>query len=290
MSTTIPDVYVQTYENNVRQLAQQGISRARPWCQERQVHSVSHNWERIAQSTAGQKTTRGQATPDNNTVWSRRQSLATTWDVGDLTEQEDIVQMIVDPNSSYAQSHGMAMRRAMDTAIFTAAVGDSRDGDGAAVPFDDVLTQTVGDGTTAITYDIVTEVTEKFLENDIDPSERKVFFITPAQQRKLLQLTEATSRDYTEMGQLRNGYVDNWMGYTWVVSTLLPAGSLGAGTNYGIAMTEKAMGFAVNRDITAQIQQDPSASFAWRVYCASTFGAVRVEDEHIVRVDLTNTI
>jgi hypothetical protein len=182
----------------------------------------------------------------------------------------------------------MAMRRAIDTEIFTNAVGASRDGAGVAVTFP--VAQNIGDGTSAITYDIVTQVTEKFLANDIDPSERKVFFISPAQQRKLLQLTEATSRDYTEMGQLRNGYVDNWMGYTWIVSTLLPEGNLGAGTVYCVAMTEKAMGLQMNRDVTAFVQQDPSASFAWRIYCESTFGAIRVEDEHLVRVDLTETI
>jgi hypothetical protein len=293
MAITIDDVYVNTYEQNVRHLAQQGISRARAWVMERSVQSEAHNWERIAKSTAALKDTADAggaptATPNGQTVWSRRQSVPLAYAVGDLTETDQIVQMIVDPNGAYARSHGMAMRRAMDTEILSKATGDSRDGAGGAVTF--LAGQTVGDGTTAITYDNVTEVTEIFLQNDIDPSERKVFFISPAQQRKLLQLTEATSRDFTEMGQLRNGYVDNWMGYTWVVSTLLPEGSLGAGTNYCIAMSEKAMGFQVNRDVTANIQQDPSASFAWRVYCESVFGAIRVEDEHLVRVDVTNTI
>ena len=296
MAITIDDVYVNTYEQNVRFLAQQGISRARPWCMERSVQSEAHNWERIAQSTALAKVAAdaggaATATPNGQTVWSRRQSVPITMAVGDLTETDQIVQMIVDPNSSYAQSHAMAMRRAYDAEIFTKAVGDSRDGAGAAVAFDAVYSQTVNAGAaSAITYDIVTEVTEKFLENDIDPSERKVFFISPAQQRKLLQLTEATSRDFTEAGQLRNGYVDNWMGYTWIVSTLLADGSTGAGSVYAVAMTEKAMGLQVNRDITANIAQDPSASFAWRIYCESTFGAIRVEDQQLVRVDLSETI
>ena len=302
MAISIDDVYVNTYEKNVRFLAQQGISRARPWCMERAVHSEAHNWERIAKSAAALKATAdvggaATATPNGQTVWSRRQSVPVAYAVGDLTETDQIVQMIVDPNSAYAQSHGMAMRRAIDTEILAKAAGVSKTGAGVDVPFrtaGDIpvgtYDQQVGDGSTAITYDIVTQVTETFLLNDIDPSERKVFFISPAQQRKLLQLTEATSRDFTEMGQLRNGYVDSWMGYTWVVSTLLPEGSLGAGTNYCIAMTEKAMGLQMNRDVTANIAQDPSASFAWRIYCESVFGAIRVEDEHLVRVDVTNTI
>ena len=42
MSATIPAVYVQTYERTVRQLAQQGITRLRPWTQERNVQSEGH--------------------------------------------------------------------------------------------------------------------------------------------------------------------------------------------------------------------------------------------------------
>ena len=285
MAVTIDQVYVNTYENNVRQLAQQGISRLRPYVMERSVQSEAHNWERLAQSTATTKT-RAQATPNGETVWSRRQSVPSTLDVGDVTEVEDIVQMLVDPNSSYAQSHGMAMRRAQDASIIEAAVGDSRDGEGNAVTYD--AGQIVGDGTTAISYDMVTAVTETFLKNDIDPSEEKIFVIGPTQQRKLLQLTEATSRDYNVMNALRTGYVDNWMGYTWIVSTLLqaPAG----GELDCFAMTKKGVGFQVNKDIWAQIAQDPSLSFAWRIYCASTFGAIRVEDEHVVKAHVLDSV
>jgi hypothetical protein len=289
MSATIPNVYVQTYETNVRHLAQQGITRLRPWVAERSVQSEGHNWERIAATAATPKTTRKQATPDDETAWSRRKSIPVTYNTGDVTEQEDIVQMIVDPNSNYARAQGMAMRRAHDDEIISAAVGDSRDGDGNAVTFD--ANQVVGDGTTAITYDIVTAVTEKFMANDIDPDEEKVFVISPEQARKLLQLTEATSGDYNAVRPLTaKGYIESWMGYTWVVSTRLTSPT-GDGSDVDcFAMTRRAIGLQMNKDIWVRISEDPSISFAWRIYCASTFGAVRVEDEQLVKVTLSTTI
>ena len=287
MAVTIDQVYVNTYENNVRFLAQQGVTRLLPYVAVRGVQSEAHNWERLGKSLAVQKTTRKQATPDGETPWSRRQSVPLTWNVGDTTEVEDIVQMIVDPNSSYARSHGMAMRRAQDEAIIEAAVGDSRDGTGSAVTFP--VGQVIGDGSTAITYDIVTAVTEKFMANDIDPDEEKVMVVSPAQARKLLQLTEATSGDYNAVRPLTaKGYIESWMGYTWIVSTLLQSPS--AGQVDCFAMTRRAIGFQMNKDIWARIEQDPSISFAWRIYCASTFGAIRVEDEHIVKVTVNETI
>jgi hypothetical protein len=291
MSATIPAVYVQTYETNVRHLAQQGITRLRPWVDERSVQSEGHNWERMAATIAQQKTTRAQPTPDNETAWSRRKSIPVTYDTGDVTEVEDIVQMIVDPNSNYARAQAMAMKRAYDDEIISAAVGDSRDGDGNAIVFDDT-NQEVGTGLTAITYDLVTQTSEIFMNNDIDPDEGKVFVISPAQARKLLQLTEATSGDYNAMRPLTSqGYIESWMGYTWIVSTRLQDPAINAaGESYCFAMTKKALGLQVNKDIWVEIAQDPSISFAWRIYCASTYGAIRVEDEQLVRLDLTETI
>ena len=287
MGASISNVFIQTYERTVRHLAQQGITRLRPWVEERGVQSEGHNWERIASATATQKTTRKQATPDNDTAWSRRKSIPVTYDVGDVTEPEDIVQMLVDPNSNYAKAHGMAMRRAHDDEIIKAATGDSRDGDGNAVTFP--VGQLIGDGSLSITFDIVTQVSEIFMNNDIDPDEEKVFVISPAQARKLLQLTEATSGDYNALKPLTSkGYIESWMGYTWVVSTRLLAP--GANEVSCFAMTRQALGLQMNKDIWVRVSEDPSISYAWRIYAASSFGAIRVEDEHLVHVHLTDII
>lgn len=287
MGASVENVYVQTYAATVRHLAQQGISRLRPWVMEKSIQSEAHNWDRMAAAVASQKTTRKQATPDNDTAFSRRQSQPKTYDVGDVTEQEDIVQLLIDPNSNYAKAHAMAMRRAHDDEIIAAAVGDSRDGDGNVVAFD--TNQNIGNGTAEISFDFVTEVTEKFMENDVDPDEEKCFVIGPKQARKLLQLAEATSTDFTALRPLQaKGYVDNWMGYSWIVSNRLQAPA--ADQLHCFAMTKQALGLQMNRDITAKASEDPSISFAWRIYCMSTFGAVRVEDEHLVRAHLADTV
>jgi hypothetical protein len=287
MGQSVEQVYIETYENTVRALAQQSISRLRPWVVERSVQSEAHNWERLGTQEAVQKTSRLAATPEQDYPFSRRTSIPLTWHTGDSTEQEDIVQLLIDPNSNIAQAQGKAMRRAHDDAIIEAAVGDSRDGDGNAVTF--LASQNVGDGTSSINFDIVTEVTEKFMANDVDPDEQKVCVISPAQARKLLQLTEATSGDYNAVRPLTSqGYIESWMGYSWLVSTRLqsPAG----GQEYCFAMTRKALGLQMNKDIWVRVAEDPTVSFAWRIYAASTFGAIRVEDEQLVRLHLSQTI
>ena len=56
------------------------------------------------------------------------------------------------------------------------------------------------------------------------------------------------------------------------------------------AFTDRALGLQINRDVSARVEEDPSVSFAWRVYCFMTMGAVRVEDEQIVWLQVGNTL
>lgn len=287
MAISISNVYVQSFENIVRHLAQQSESRLRMTVIERAVSSEKHNWETMGQNAATEKTTARVATPENDSAWDRRVSVAKTYHVGDSTEQEDPVQMLVDPNSNIAYSLGMAMKRAQDDDTIAACTGTALDGAGAAIPFP--AGQVVGDGTGVFSFDGVTEVYEKFMENDIDPSETKYMVVGPVQLRKMQQLTEYTSSDYMNIKALAtNGFVKAWMGFDWIVSTrlLAPAG----GEISCLAYTKRAMGFQMNRDITARVQEDPSISFAWRIYCHGTWGTVRVEDEQIVHWHLLDSL
>ena len=119
---------------------------------------------------------------------------------------------------------------------------------------------------------------------------RKVAVIGPKQAQKLLHLVQATQSFYVgqALALISNGFVSNWMGFDWVVSNrlLVPV----AGQISCLAFTKRALGFQVNRDITAKVAEDPSLSFAWRIYAAMTMGAVRTEDEHIVHLRVKNAI
>lgn len=288
MSTTIDKIYVQTFERNLRFLAQQEISRLRGHVTERGVDGINHNWERLGSKEATLKTTRAQATPVADFVFSRRVSIAKTWNIGELVEQEDPSQALVDINSGLTQSMGYAMRRAFDNEIIAALGGASLDGDGNAVPYG--AGQLIGTGIAPISFDIVTQVQEKFMNNNIMPDVPKVYVVGPVQIRQLMQTTEATSSDYVrqKLDQLSaTGIVPSWMGFTWICSTLLD--SSGAGKLYNYAFTKRGIGLQVNKDISAFIQQDPSRSFAWSLYCMSVFGATRVEDEHVVKIDVLNS-
>ena len=286
MTITIDKVYIETFEENVRHLAQQSEARLRRHVTEKSKQSEKHNWDRLAPGTATKKTSARTSTPANDRTWSRRVSVAETWHDGDTVEQEDPVQMLIDPNSSLTRNLSMSMARAFDDVIITAATADALDGDGGtnALP----AGQVVGDGTGVITLDTALAVQEVFEKNDVDPEIPKCFVIGPTQKRKLMQLMEVTSGDFQNMKALATGYLPNWLGFTWIVSNrlLAPAG----GEISCLAFSPYAIGVQVNRDISARVAERPDLSFAWQFYTFMTLGAVRVEDEHLVHVHLKDAM
>jgi hypothetical protein len=290
MANEVSPAFIRTFQDNVRFLAQQGRSYLRPWVQEVSAKSAGHRWDRLAKGAVAATPTINthalRATPNANTAFSGRLSTPKLYDTGNIVNLEEPEQMLIDPNSAYVRSHGMTIARAFDQEIINAAVGTSKDEAGGSVAF--VGGQSIGSGATAFSFDLVTEVSEKFMTNDIDPMEQRVFVIGPKQARRLLQMAEVTSGDYNALRPLQSmGYVENWMGYTWIVHNGLtaPAG----GELYCFAMTKSAIGLQVAKDYSVEMAKDPTQSFAWRLYGSMLAGAVRVEDEQLVRVHVANS-
>ncbi len=289
MASTIDQAYISTFENILRHLAQQAETKLRAHVQERGKQSKDHAWERLGTSEVVQKTSRLTPTPVADTPWSRRLSVAKTFHNADSTEDADIVQMLIDPNSNLAMSLGYSVKRGWDREIISAATSDALDGDGVTlIPLP--AAQIVGTGyANPISFDMVTEVQERFMNNNIDPDVPKVMVVGPTQIRKLMQLTEQTSADYVKAQALQNyGIVPNWMGFTWIYSTLLNVPA--ADQLDCFAMTKRALGMQMNHEMKVRVAEDPSVSFAWRIYVESTYGAVRVEDEHLVKLEVSDLI
>ena len=290
MAITIDKAFINEYSALVRHLAQQGETRLRPKVYEVSSGGSSYNFERLGPSDAVEKTGRRQATAFIDDTWSRRVAQPRTFNHTLTIEHEDKVQMLVDPQSNYAQSQGASMRRSMDDIIIAAATGTALDGDGAANAFP--AGQVVGDGTAPISFDLVTAVQEQFMVNEIMPDEPKCMVVSPVQARKLMQLTENTSADYVSREQLQKlnstGIALGWMGFDWVISNrlLAPAG----GELSCLAFTKRALGLAVNQDTFTRITENPEKQYMIQVFSQWTMGCVRTEDEHIVHLHVKDSL
>ena len=290
MAITIDKAFVEQYRDLVIHLAQQGETRLRPHVTEVSLRGEAYNFDRLAETAAVQKTQRRLDTVYVDDTWSRRVAVPQTWNHTMTIEHEDKVQMLIDPESAYAENQAMAMRRQWDDLIIAAATGDALDGDGGTNAFP--ASQKVGDGSMEISFDMITEVQELFLSNEIPTDVPKVMIVGPKQIRKLMQLTEQTSADYVRREALQKlaswGIVPNWMGFTWIMSNrlLVPV----ADQLSCLAFTKRALGLAVNQDIFVRIGENPAKSYMIQVFSQFTGGCVRVEDEHIVHMHVADTV
>ena len=287
MAPTIDSAFIEEYEDNVRHLSQQMETRLRPHVYEVSSGGEAYNFERLDSTDAIEKTGRRVPTEYVDDEWTRRVAQPKTFNHTMTIEHEDKVQMLVNPDSNYARNQAMAMNREMDALIIQACSGDALDGEGVLNPIP--AGQIIGDGTTPISFDLITASQERYMEEEIMPDVAKIMVVGPTQIRKLMQLTEQTSSDYVQAQALqRYGIVPNWMGYTWIVSNLLEAPAVDE--LYCLSYTMYGLGLAVNQDTFTRIGENPSMSYMWQVFSQWTMGAVRVEDEHVQLIHVANTL
>lgn len=298
MAITIPSAYIETFESNVRQLAQQKRSRLRNCVTEVNNQSEKHNWDRLAASSARLKDAARKVSPaggngsgavdaTDGLAWTRRNTVVQTWDTGEVVEPEDVVQMLIDPKNASTENLVMNMNRAVDDILITAATADAADGAGGTVALP--AGQIIGDYSGEISLDLVLQVDEVFQANDVDPDEERYFVIGPKQRRKLLQLIEVTSSDFQGQSQaLASGYLPGFLGFNWILSNRLNAPL--ADQLDCLAFTKKGLGLHVAGDITTKVGERTDMSFAWQIYLMLQMAAVRVEDEHLVQVKLADTV
>jgi len=279
----ISAVKIQEYRDTVIHIAQQGDNRVRPYVTEVASSGEFYNWDRLDPTDALERT---KATKRQNTAyidenWTRRTSTPRVFEHTLTFEDYDKAEMAIDPQSAFTVNQGMSMRRAYDDICIQAATGTAlEDGVPVALP----AAQIVGDGTGVISFDYITQIQEQFLVNEIMTDQPKVAIIGPKQIRKLMQLTEQTSADYVRREALQmlyaTGIVQNWMGFTWILSNRLTVPS--ASQLDCLFMTPMAIGLQVNMNMKVRVGEDPGKSYHWQVFSQFSAGAVRVEDEHIV--------
>ena len=130
MSFDVSTAFVQQYKTNVEMLLQQRGSKLR-----NAVMSDSYTGkagkavEQIGPVTAQKRTTRHADTPLISTPHDARWVYPTDYEWADLVDDQDKLKMLVDPSSAYAINGAMALGRAIDDEIITAAFGDAKTGE-----------------------------------------------------------------------------------------------------------------------------------------------------------------
>ena len=282
MSTEITTAFVEQYSSNIQMLSQQKGSLLRDKVRVESVTGKNAFFDQVGSVTASVRSTRHADTPQSDTPHSRRRVSLVDYEFADLIDDLDKVRMLVDPTSTYALAAAYAMGRAMDDAIITAATGSAdtgvAGGTAVALPASQIIAEA---GTTGMTIAKLREAKEIIDLADVDPSLPRHIIVSPKQITDLLGTTEVTSSDFNTVKALAQGDINSFLGFNFIVSNRL---AVATQIRDCIAFVSDGIGLAVGKDSTARIDERADKGYATQVYYSAAFGATRMEEDKVVKI------
>ena len=284
MSSQITTAFVQQYSANVQLLSQQMGSLLRDKVRLESVVGKNAFFDQVGSVIAVEKTSRHSDTPQIDTPHARRRVSLADYEFADLIDQQDKVRLLIDPTSSYAQAAAMAMGRAMDDVIISAALGTAFTGETGSTSTANA--NSIAHGSTGLTIAKLRSAKETLDLGSVDPSIPRPIIVSPKQITDLLGTTEVTSSDFNTVKALANGEINSFLGFNFIVSNRL---SLSGTTRSCIAFAQDGIALAVGKDVQARIDERADKSYATQVYYCMSIGATRMEEAKVVEVQATES-
>jgi len=283
MSNEILDWSVIDYKSTVEHLLQQRGSKFRGAVMEDSYHGKSGAAvNQLGAVIAQAKTTRHADTPLIETPQDKRWVFPTDYEWADLIDDQDKLRIIADPTSPYAINGAMAMGRAIDDLIVTAATGSSLTGEDGTTTTTFPAAQTAGTTAGGLTVAKLREAMQLMLAAEVDVDNEPLYCAIGAQQHDdLLGETQAVSLDYTNKPVLVDGRIKAFMGFNFIDSQRL---ALSGTDRTVITWAQSGLHLGIWNDITVQISERADKSYSTQVYVKGTFGATRVEEKKVVAI------
>ena len=279
MSSQITTAFVEQYSANIQMLSQQMGSLLRDKVRVESVVGKNAFFDQVGSVTAQLRVSRHADTPQVDTPHSRRRLSLADYEFADLIDQQDKVRLLIDPTSSYAQAAAMAMGRAMDDVLITAALGTASTGE-TGTGTETVQTGVVK-GTTGLTVAKLISAKDLLDKADVDPSIPRHIIVGPEQLGNLLGDSEVTSSDFNTVKALVRGELDSYLGFKFTVSNRLPKTG---NDRTCIAYAQDGLLLGIGKDISARIDERADKSYATQVYYCQTIGATRMEQAKVVPI------
>ena len=284
MSSQITTAFVQQYSANIQMLSQQMGSLLRDKVRLESVVGKNAFFDQVGSVTAVEKTSRHSDTPQIDTPHARRRVSLADYEFADLIDQQDKVRLLIDPTSSYAQAAAMAMGRAMDDVIISAALGTAYTGETGSTSTANA--NQIVHGSAGLTIGKLRTAKQTLDLGDVDPSIPRHIIVSPRQITDLLGTTEVTSSDFNTVKALANGEVNSFLGFNFIVSNRL---ALSSTTRSCIAFAQDGIALGIGKDVNARIDERSDKSYATQVYYCTSIGATRMEEAKVVEVQCTES-
>lgn len=287
MIDTIEQWRVQAYSDNVHHLTQQKPARLEGWV--RKATNLTGKvkfFDRMGPSEMGLNTVRHGDTEWVDIDKSRRAAFKVNYVWAHPVDEEDQLETLANITSELAVAAAAAVNRRIDRSIIGAISGvaafDETGSSSIALPSAQKETTASGNTLAKMVASL-----KLFYDRDIDVNPADVCYVhSPASLEDLLQLSTFTSRDFNPFMALMTGQINQYLGVTWVMSTLLPIVS-GSNIRGTYLVHKTAIGFAEWQRVKGSVDRRPDKNNLVQVMVKSFHGAVRVEDELVVENQVT---
>lgn len=294
MSNQVDTAFAQGYKSAIEIQYQQKGSRLRPLVRVETQNVEFDFYDRIGSVSATKLTTRHADTPQTDTPHSRRRVGMEDYVFNDFVDKKDKLRMLSDPTSSYVMNAVMAMGRAIDDAIISAATGTAYSGKtgSTSVTFpagSEVAVNYVESGAAANSNLTIGKLRRaRFLLDSTEASEGNLFAVVSASQiQALLRTTETTSSDFNTVKALVAGEIDTFLGFKFVRTERL---TVAANIRDCLFFERGGLLLAVGDDIQANVDVRPDKNYTTQTYVRMSIGATRMWEEKVIRVKCDETV
>jgi len=252
----------------------------------------------------------GMNSPDDAITHLRRRVELSNYEVGILLDRFDKVQTLINPESEYVQRQVSALMRKKDIEFISGALGTASTGKAGAGSATLGSGQKILQANSGLTIAKIREARAILQKNGVDlddPMNEAYLAVTPTQIEDLLGNTEATSADFMNVKALVSGGIDTFYGFKIVVSNLLPfvatdtntanltwsssdvpaVSSTDDNVRANFAWVKSGIRSAVGMGIETDIAKRADKRFNWYAYSAMRCGAVRMEEEKVVQIQVS---
>ena len=310
-STTISTAFVKQYSSTLDILLQLKGGQFEGKTLSDSITGEERYYDQLGSVFAEEVIDRYGDSPENDISHERRRVTATPYDVGLMLDRFDKVQMLVDPESEYVQQMAVALNRKKTIECFKGLLGTAYSGKGGGTANELDFTYAVGSavgstGATGMNVAKLRAARQLLLEANVDlddPMNKAYVAMGPQEQMELLESTEVTSTDFNTVKALVNGEVNQFMGFEFVFSNMIPYLNT-AGTAYQLnwnatenpvdtdstdvvgcfAWVKSAARAVTNPDLSTDIERRGDKRFNWYAYSCLRTGVVRMEDRKVVPI------
>jgi hypothetical protein len=301
MSFQASTAAVQHYTANVMLLLQQTEARLENAVVTRPFYGKAASVvEQFGQTSAVRITSRHSDTPLMSTPHDKRWVFPVDYAWNELTDEQDLLRMIIQPGNIYAQAGAAAMKRTIDDEILSGFFNSNKTGENGSIDtgllgvFNGgsqvVAANTGASSNTGLNIAKLRAAKRILLQAEVDVDNDPLFMaITAKQHDDLLNEAQAISLDYNATPVLVNGRINAFMGFNFIHSERIPGApafntginpalTVPAGQNWIPFWSKSGMCLGKWNEMRARVSIRNDKNDAEQVGLRMTLGATRLEE------------